>query len=224
MESDEKEKKKKKKKKKKEKKKLESERIFKEPMGSKKKMRDLSSLSKGGNLEQDMMIHRSLSASYSPAGDHFLMKVYKLRQQAALNKAYLYRMKKSNNLSPYLLKSAYKKAAKHANELFTLYCMLDHYYGEFEGNFQKLQHFMMEVYTRRTMLSRTAFGDKIIKKVHKTFETKAKSTGLKTLQKAATKTKTVKAAGKGTAKNEYMAQSQCNACVMLAGKWAIRRS
>ena len=165
-----------------------------------------------------MMIQRSLSASYSPAGAHFLMKVYKLRQQAALNKAYLYRMKKSNNLSPYLLKSAYKKAAEHANELFTLYCMLDHYYGEFEGNFQKLQHFMMEVYTRRTMLSRTAFGDKIIKKVHKTFENKAKSTGLKTVQKAIARLKTVKAAGKGTAKNDYMAQSQCNACGQMGHK------
>ena len=214
--------KKKKKKKKKEKKELERKRIFKEPMGSKRKIRDLSSLSKGGDMEQDMMIQRSLSNEYSPAGAHFLMKVYKLRQQATLNKAYLYRMKTTRNASMQLIKKAYESAADHANELFTLYCMLDHYYGEFGQNFQKLQQFLMEVYTTRTRLERTSFGDKLIKKVHKKFEDKTRLTGQRSVQKVSAKVKAAKTAYNGTGKNDYMANSQCNACGQMGHKAFMR--
>ena len=127
-------------------------------------------------------------------------------------------MKKTRNASLQLLKTAYKSAADHANELFTLYCMLDHYYGEFGQNFQKLQQFLMEVYTTRTRLERTSFGDKLIKKVHKKFEDKTRLTGQRSVQKSSAKVKAAKPAGK----NDYMANSTCNACGQLGHKAFMR--
>ena len=146
--------------------------LFREPLARKRAL--ATAMARGDNFEQALMIQKGLVANYSPTGAHFLSELFKLRQQATLCKAFTDRLKKGV-MTTQMAWSCHQHVKKLTDDLYTHYCMMDMYYGEFSESFIKLQQFIVEVYNRKTRIELTSTCEKIAKKINAMHDAKSKA-------------------------------------------------